>query len=32
MDYPILTSNSLILGSDVNFPNAAPHESETKKK
>ena len=34
IDCPILTPNSLILGRDVNFPHAAPHEneSETTKK
>ena len=34
IDDPILIPNSLILGRDVNFPDAAPHEkqSETKKK
>ena len=34
MDYPILTPNSLIFGNDVNFDDAAPHESksETMKK
>ena len=30
IDYPILTPNSSILGCDVNFPDAAPHESESK--
>ena len=30
IDYPILTLNSLILGCDVNFPDAAPHESESE--
>ena len=30
IDYPILTLNSLILGLDVNFPDAAPHENESK--
>ena len=30
IDYPILTPNSLILGRDVNFPDAAPHESESE--
>ena len=30
IDYPILTPNSLILGCDVNFPDAAPHESESE--
>ena len=30
MDYPILTPNSLILGRDVNFPDAAPSESESE--
>ena len=30
INYPILTPNSLILGRDVNFPNAAPHESESE--
>ena len=30
MDYPILTPNSLILGRDVNFPDAAPPESESE--
>ena len=29
-DYPILTRNSLILGGDVNFPDATPHESESE--
>ena len=28
--YPILTPNSLIFGRDVNFPDAAPHESESE--
>ena len=28
--YPILTPNSLILGRDVSFPDAAPHESESE--
>ena len=28
--YPSLTPNSLILGRDVNFPDAAPHESESE--
>ena len=34
IDKPILTPNSSILGSDVNFPDAARHEneSETMKK
>ena len=34
IDYPILTRNSLILGRGVNFPDAAPHDSEreTMKK
>ena len=33
-NYPILITISLILGRDVNFPEAAPHEckSETMKK
>ena len=30
IDYPILTPNSLVLGCDVNFPYAAPHESESE--
>ena len=30
IDYLILTPNSLILGRDVNFPDAAPHESESE--
>ena len=30
IDYPILTPNSLILGRDVNFSDAAPHESESE--
>ena len=30
MGYPILTPNSLILGRDVNFPDAAPPESESE--
>ena len=30
IDYPIFTLNSLILGRDVNFPDAAPHESESE--
>ena len=30
IDYPILTPNSLILGRDVNFPDTAPHESESE--
>ena len=30
IDYPILTPNSLILGGDVKFPDAAPHESESE--
>ena len=30
IDYPILALNSLILGRDVNFPDAAPHENESK--
>ena len=30
IDYPILTPNSLVLGSDVNFSDAAPHESESE--
>ena len=30
IDYAILTANSLILGRDVNFPDAAPHESESE--
>ena len=30
IDYPILTPNSLILGRDVNFPDPAPHESESE--
>ena len=28
IDYLILTPNSLILGRDINFSDAAPHESE----
>ena len=28
IDYPISTPNSLIRGHDVDFPDAAPHESE----
>ena len=32
IDHSILTPNSLILGRDVNFPDAAPHKSETMKK
>ena len=28
--YPILTPNSLFLGRDVNFPDAAPDESESE--
>ena len=27
IDYPLLTSSSLILGRDVIFPDAAPYES-----
>ena len=30
IDHPILTPNNLILGRDVNFPDAAPHESESE--
>ena len=30
IDYPILTPNSLILGRIINFPDAAPHESESE--
>ena len=30
IDYPILTPNSFILGCDVNFPDAAPHECENE--
>ena len=30
IDYPILTLNSLILGRDVNFSDATPHESESE--
>ena len=30
IDYPILTPNSLILVRDVNFPDPAPHESESE--
>ena len=30
IDYPILTLNSLIFGRDINFPDAAPHESESE--
>ena len=30
IDYPILAPNSLIFGRDVNFPDAAPHESESE--
>ena len=30
IDYPVLTPNSLILGHDVNFPDAAPHESKSE--
>ena len=30
INYLILTPNSLILGRDINFPDAAPHESEIK--
>ena len=30
IDCPILTPNSLILGRDVNFPEAAPYESESE--
>ena len=30
IDYPTLTSNSLIFGRDINFPDAAPHESESE--
>ena len=30
IDYLILTPNSLILGRHVNFPDAAPHESESE--
>ena len=30
IDYPILTPNSLILKCDVNFSDAAPHESESE--
>ena len=29
-DYSILTPNSLILRSEVNFPNAALYESESE--
>ena len=29
IDYSILTPNSLLLGRDINFPDAAPHESES---
>ena len=30
IDYPILTPNSLFLGRNVNFPDAAPDESESE--
>ena len=30
IDYPILTSKSLIPGRDANFSDSAPHESESK--
>ena len=30
IDYPIWTPNSLILGRDVNFSDAAPDESESE--
>ena len=30
IDHPILTPNSLILGRDINFSDAAPHESESE--
>ena len=30
IDYSILTPNSLLLGRDINFPDAAPHESESE--
>ena len=30
IDYPILTPNSFILGCDIDFPDAAPHESESE--
>ena len=30
IDYPILALNSLISGRDINFPDAAPHESESE--
>ena len=30
IEYTILTPNSLILLRDVNFPDAAPHESESE--
>ena len=30
IDYHILTPNSLMLGRDVNFPDTAPHESESE--
>ena len=30
IDYSILTPNCLILGRDVNFYDAAPHESESE--
>ena len=30
IDYLILTPNSLILGRDINFLDAAPHESENE--
>ena len=30
IDYLTLTPNSLILGRDVDFPDAAPHESESE--
>ena len=30
INYPILTPNSLILGRDVNLPDAAPNESESE--
>ena len=30
IDYPILTPNSFILGCDIGFPDAAPHESESE--
>ena len=29
IDYSILTPNSLLLVRDINFPDAAPHESES---